>query len=93
VFEYKQTQAFRDGMKRDCRENAWDSLLVQTLDRFVGNREHIYFYEPHIFAPINKKMFKKMCKEIDYMNNRNVIIMSLWFNWIGIDAVPRRFDH
>jgi len=29
-----------------------------TLDRFIGFREHIYFYEPHIFAPINKNYFK-----------------------------------
>lgn len=93
VFEYKQTQAFRDGMKRDCKDNAWDSLLVQTLDRFVGNREHIYFYEPHIFAPINKKLFLKMCNEIDYMHRKNVIIMSLWFNWLNLKNPAKRFDH
>ena len=63
------------------------------MDRFVGNREHIYFYEPHIFAPINKKYFKRMCNEIDYLNSKNVIIMSLWFNWLGLPNPPIKYDH
>ena len=63
------------------------------MDRFVGNREHIYFYEPHIFAPINKKLFLKMCNEIDYMHRKNVIIMSLWFNWLNLKNPAKRFDH
>lgn len=93
IFEYRQDQKSRDKLMEQSKKNPWDVLMLKTLDRFVGNRNHIYFYEPHIFAPVNKKMFKKMCKEIDYMNNRNVIIMSLWFNWLGLNKVPRRFDH
>lgn len=68
-------------------------LLLKTLDRFVGYREHIYFYEPHIFAPINKKYFKEMCRQIDYTNQRNVIVMSLWFNWLNLKDPQKRFDH
>lgn len=80
-------------MKEDTKNNAWDALLIGTMDRFVGNREHIYFYEPHIFAPINKKYFKRMCNEIDYLNSKNVIIMSLWFNWLGLPNPPIKYDH
>ena len=62
VFEYRQDDAFRKALYKDSKSNPWDALLLKTLDRFIGYREHIYFYEPHIFAPINKKYFKAMCK-------------------------------
>ncbi len=84
VFEYRQDDKFRDEMKKESKDNKWDMLLLKTLDRFVGHREHIYFYEPHIFAPINKRYFKEMCKQIDYSAEKNVIIMSLWFNWLNL---------
>lgn len=93
VFEYNQNDEFRRQMKEQSKDNSWDMLLLGTLDRFVGNREHIYFYEPHIFAPINKKYFKRMCNEIDYLNSKHVIIMSLWFNWLGLRNPPKKFDH
>ena len=93
VFEYNQNDEFRRRLKEETKNNPWDVLLLGTLDRFVGNREHIYFYEPHIFAPINKKYFKKMCNEIDYLNSKHVIIMSLWFNWLGLKNPPKKFDH
>lgn len=93
VFEYRQDDEFRNELKKESRDNKWDMLLLKTLDRFVGYREHIYFYEPHIFAPINKKYFNEMCKQIDYTNSRNVIIMSLWFNWLNLTDPPKRFDH
>lgn len=59
----------------------------------MENREHIYFYEPHIHAPINKTLFKQMCQEVDYQRHRNVMIMSLWFNWLNIQSPKKRFDH
>ena len=62
VFEYRQNDEFRRRLKDQSKNNAWDTLLLRTLDRFVGYREHIYFYEPHIFAPVNKKLFKEMCR-------------------------------
>ena len=93
VFEYKQEDQFREELKAESKDNKWDMLLLKTLDRFVGYREHIYFYEPHIFAPINKKYFKEMCRQIDYTNQRNVIVMSLWFNWLNLNDPQKRFDH
>ena len=93
VFEYNQNDEFRRRLAEEMKNNSWDTLLIGTMDRFVGNREHIYFYEPHIFAPINKKYFKRMCREIDYLNSRNVIIMSLWFNWLGLPNPPKKYDH
>ena len=93
VFEYKQNEEARKLLYSEAKGNPWDKLLLGTLDRFVGNREHIYFYEPHIFAPVNKKYFKQMCKQIDYTASRYVIIMSLWFNWLNLKDPPKRFDH
>ena len=61
IFEYRQDEAFIKGLYNESKDNPWDTLLLKTLDRFIGYREHIYFYEPHIFAPINKKLFRKMC--------------------------------
>lgn len=34
-----------------------------------------------------------MCNEIDYANNKNVIIMSLWFNWLNVKNPVRKHDH
>ena len=93
VFEYRQEEDFRKGLMEESKNNQWDVLLLKTLDRFVGRREHIYFYEPHIFAPINKRYFKEMCKQIDYTNHRNVMIMSLWFNWLNLKDPLKRFEH
>lgn len=93
VFEYFQNDGFRQDLLEKSKNNPWDILLLNTLDRFVGIRDHIYFYEPHIFAPINKKLFKKMCKQIDYTNSKSVIIMSLWFNWLNIQNPSKRYDH
>ena len=93
LFEYKQNEQARRMLYNESRNNEWDKLLLGTLDRFIGCRDHIYFYEPHIFAPINKRYFKQMCKQIDYTNSRNVIIMSLWFNWLNLKDPPKRFDH
>ena len=62
VFEYRQNETARKMLQEESKDNAWDLLLLKTLDRFVGSREHIYFYEPHIFAPINKKYFQEMCR-------------------------------
>lgn len=93
VFEYKQDDASRRDLFEKSRSNPWDKLLLQTLDRFLGIRDHIYFYEPHIFAPINKRYFRQMCHQIDYTNSKSVIIMSLWFNWLNINHPLKRCDH
>ena len=93
VFEYNQNDEFRKQLYEQSKNNTWDKLLLQTLDRFIGCREHIYFYEPHIFAPINKTLFKKMCSEVDFKKQRDVIVMSLWFNWLNLKNPKPRFDH
>ena len=93
VFEYKQNEEARKLLYEEAKSNPWDILMLKTLDRFWGNREHIYFYEPHIFAPINKRYFKQMCSQIDYTSSKNVIIMCLWFNWLGLKNPAKRFDH
>ena len=93
VFEYPPVEKARQLLYAEAKNNTWDMLMLNTLDRFIGNREHIYFYEPHIFAPINKRYFKQMCNQIDYTNNRNVIVMSLWFNWLNLKNPQKRFDH
>lgn len=93
VFEYNQDDSARKHLRERSKNNKWDTLLLQTLDRFLGYREHIYFYEPHIFAPINKRYFKQMCQQIDYLHQKNVIVMSLWFNWLNLHEPQQRFDH
>ena len=93
VFEYKQSEEARKLLYDEARNNPWDILMLKTRDRFWGNREHIYFYEPHIFAPINKRYFRQMCGLVDYTSSKDVIIMSLWFNWLDLRNPARRFDH
>ena len=66
IFEYNQSEEVRRKLYDEARNNPWDRLLLQTLERFIGKREHIYFYEPHIFAPINKMYFKEMCNQVNY---------------------------
>lgn len=36
VFEYNQSPTFRDRLMFDSRGNLWDTLLIQTLERFIG---------------------------------------------------------
>ena len=62
VFEYNQSADARRALWHEAKNNLWDRLLLKTLDRFIGSREHIYFYEPHIHAPINKQLFTAMCR-------------------------------
>ena len=62
VFEYNQNPEVREQLYNKSKGNLWDKLLLETLERFIGYREHIWFYEPHIFAPINKDAFVKMCR-------------------------------
>lgn len=93
VFEYRQDEENRARLKKESKNNRWDTLMLGTLDRFIGFRDHIYFYEPHIMAPINKRYFKEMCRQIDYANQKNVIVMSLWFNWINLKDPLKKFDH
>lgn len=93
IFEYNQDDEFRKQLAERSKNNEWDKLLLKTLDRFVGFREHIWFYEPHIMAPINKRYFQQMCQQIDYTSSRNVIVMSLWFNWLNLDNPLPKDDH
>ena len=62
VFEYDQSEAARARLMKESINNKWDVLMLNTLERFIGFRDHIYFYEPHILAPIHKKYFKEMCR-------------------------------
>ena len=69
--------------------NIWFKRLCQTLDRFGKGA---MFFEPHIFTPMNKHKFIKMCEKYDYQNEHGITVFSLYYNFIGEKGVPH-FDH
>lgn len=93
VFEYRKNETWRNELKEQSKDNKWDQCLLATLDRFVDCRDHVYFYEPHIFAPVNRSLFRTMCQQFDVVGKRSNIVMSLWFNWLNLRNPPTRFDH
>ena len=70
-------------------ERDWERRLVLTLEKFGPGAK---FFEPHIFSPMLKVMFRRMCSEFDYMHDEGVIFRSLYYNYVGGAGVPV-FDH
>ena len=67
----------------------WEKRLVMTMERFGPGAK---FFEPHIFSPMLASGFMKMCSAFDYMHDEGVIFRSLYYNFMGTEAVPV-FDH
>lgn len=69
----------------EATKGSWKRNMVGTLKRFGDKGK---YFEPHIWSPINKTKFLNMCKDIDYLHDNNIIIFTLYYNYIGEEGVP-----
>lgn len=71
--------------KQQADSKIWWARLKQTLDRFGDGAR---FFEPHICAPFNKKIFMEMCNTYRYQKEHGITIYSLYFNFAKIEGEP-----
>ena len=77
------TYSDADGSKK------WNMAMLNTLRKFPRRS---YFYEPHIWSPMNKHAFMEMCRTFDIAHDTGIVIMSLYYNFIN--QAPRGdYDH
>ena len=74
------TYSEKDGSRK------WNIAMLNTLKKFPGRE---YFYEPHIWSPMNKHKFIEMCKKYDIAHDDGVITQTLYYNYT---AQPVRAD-
>jgi len=73
----------------DYGSSVWFKRLRKTLERF-GNGSK--YFQPHIWALMNKSKFLDMCSKIDYTKSDAVTVMSLYFNYVKEEGV-KDYDH
>jgi hypothetical protein len=78
-----------DKWEKNRKIDFWHECLYNTLNLF--EKDKCCFWEPHIWSPINKHKFLKMCDKYDYVHGTDCIILSLYYNFIEQDIV-NRFD-
>lgn len=81
------------------KHRVWHDRLKNTLDRDylrrkeLGlNTENVFYWQPHIWMPIDRDRFIQYAEWCDYPHRKDTIIASGYFNFI--DAEPRKnADH
>ena len=81
------------------RHRVWHSRLRKTLERDVQRRrdsgldaDHVFYYQPHIWMPIDRDKFIEYAKWCNYEHRDDTIIASGYFNFIDAEGTPD-FDH
>lgn len=81
------------------KRRLWHSRLRDTLEREYQRRKSlnldistIYYYQPHIWMPIDKNKFLEYAKWSDYEHRKDTIIASGYYNYIK-EPGTRNFDH
>lgn len=92
--EYDKDDGWYEGLKR-----VWHSRLRRTLERerlrrvAMGMGEKgIYYWEPHIYSPIDRDLFLKYAAWSDYEHRDDTITQSGYYNFVGQRGV-RSADH
>jgi len=83
----------------EARNRVWHSRLRDTLERDVQRRKSIgmdiksvYYYQPHIWMPIDRDRFIDYARWCGYERRDDTIIASGYFNFINAAGKPD-FDH
>ena len=79
-------------MKQQSARNSWARHLVKTLELANETKGKAWFYEPHIWSPVNKESFREMVKSIGGLKNAGVI-KSQYYNYIDNLDHERIHDH
>lgn len=85
---------FINKMKNSPRK--WNRSLWSTLIRYYDppkNQRPVHYYQPHIFSPFNKMIFKEMLKTVDITKDTDIIIFSLYYNFAKPENPCKSFDH
>ena len=73
-------------------DKGWRSRLISTLSKAYERRGKAWFYEPHIWSPVNKKSFKAMIQSIKGLRNAGVVF-SQYYNSIDNLDHEQLHDH
>ena len=83
----------------ESRNRLWHTRLHKTLDRdrrrrkSLGlNQSDVFYYQPHIWMPIDRDKFIEYAKWCDYEHRDDTIIASGYFNFIDAGG-KQNFDH
>lgn len=83
----------------ESRHRVWHARLRKTLERDVQRRReagldasHVFYYQPHIWMPIDRDKFIEYAKWCNYEHRDDTIIASGYFNFIDAEGSPD-FDH
>lgn len=79
-------------MKRRIIRDGWMRKLLKTLENADNKRKKAWFYEPHIWSPVNKESFKEMVHGIGGLKNAGVI-KSQYYNFIDNLDHEKIHDH
>lgn len=81
------------------RKRIWHTRLRNTLERDRKRREQaglntndVFYYQPHIYMPIDRDKFIEFAKWADYEHRDDTIIASAYFNYIDAKGTPNH-DH
>ena len=81
------------------RNRVWHTRLRDTLDRDFVRREakgldtgNIYYWQPHIWMPIDRDKFIEYAQWSDYEHRVDTIIASGYFNFVNPKPMPNN-DH
>lgn len=82
-----------------ARNRVWHARLRETMERDVQRRRaanldasHVFYYQPHIWMPIDRDQFIAYAKWCNYEGRTDTIIASGYYNFIDADGKPD-FDH
>lgn len=100
-FSPKYLRKYKEGDKWiDEREGGWFKYLKGTLSREIKRRKEkglsldsVYYYEPHIWAQIDRDRFLEYAKWSEYDKSKYTIIMSGYFNYIDAKTESKVGHH
>jgi hypothetical protein len=82
-----------------AKRRVWHNRLKATLARDMDRRKkcgldtkNVYYYQPHIWMPIDRDRFLEYAKWSDYQHRVDTIIASGYFNFVDAGGEPN-FDH
>ena len=82
-----------DDLTFGCRnDKGWRGRLLSTLNKAYERRGKAWFYEPHIWSPVNKKSFKAMIQSIKGLRNAGVVFSQYYNSIDNLDHEPLH-DH
>ena len=81
------------------QRRVWHNRLRKTLEREVGRRRSlgldtskVFYYQPHIWMPIDRDLFIEYAKWSDYQHRDDTIIASGYYNFADVKG-KENFDH